>query len=93
MPFKERYYEKYDTFKIDGSRQQCIVKATPQRKADDYWEYIVQLIDSDFSSVLDATACAAGMTTRFLSNIMPEYHEDGFSKYQSKIFIYCSLVA
>jgi hypothetical protein len=85
MYFKERYYEKYDTFKVDNSRQQLIVKATPQRKADDFWEYTVQLIDSDFSSVLDATACQLGMTTRFLSNIMPEYHEFGFTKYQSNI--------
>lgn len=85
MYFTERYYEKYDTFKIDESRQQCIVKTTPQRKADEYWEYTVQLIDSDYSAVLDATACQPGMTTRFLSNIMPEYHELGFTKYQSNI--------
>lgn len=85
MYFKERYYEKYDTFKIDESRQQCIVKTTPQRKADDYWEYTVQLVDADFSAVLDSTACAKGMTTRFLANIMPEYHEEGFTKYQSNI--------
>ena len=77
MYFKERYYEKYDTFKIDGSRQQCIVKTTPQRKADNFWAYTVQLIDADFSSVLDRSACQVGMTTRFLSNIMPEYHEEG----------------
>ena len=83
--FKERYYEKYDTFKIDGSRQQCIVKTTPVRKADNFWEVTCQLIDSDFSSVLDASACQLGMTTRFLSNIMPEYHEEGYTKYQSNI--------
>lgn len=91
MYFKERYYEKYDTFKIDASRQQCIVKLTPERKSDDFWVYTCQLIDSDFSSVLDANACQVGMTTRFLSNIMPEYHEIGFTKYQSKQ--YCSLAA
>jgi len=34
--FNRRYYEKYDTFKIDESRQQCIVKAEPVRKADDF---------------------------------------------------------
>ena len=77
MYFKERYYEKYDTFKIDNSRQQCIVKSTPVRKGDNFWEYTVQLIDSDFSSILDSSACQVGMTTRFLSNIMPEYHEEG----------------
>ena len=77
MYFKERYYEKYDTFKIDGSRQQWIVKATPERRGDNLWEYTVQLIDSDYSSELDLSACQMGMTTRFLSNIMPEYHEEG----------------
>ncbi len=85
MYFVERYYEKYDTFKVDDSRQQCIVKAVPQRKADNFWEYTVQLIDSDYSSVLDTNYCQKGMTTRFLSNIMPEYHEFGYTKYQSNI--------
>lgn len=91
MYFRERYYEKYDTFKVDNSRQQLIVKTTPQRKADDFWEYTVQLIDADFSSVLDSNACQVGMTTRFLSNIMPEYNEIGYTKYQSKLC--CSLAA
>lgn len=85
IPFKERYYEKYDTFKIDNSRQQCIVKSTPERKADNWWVYTCQLIDSDLSSELDLSACQVGMTTRFLSNIMPEYHEEGYTKYQSNI--------
>ncbi len=85
MYFTERYYEKYDTFKIDDSRQQCIVKTTPQRRGDNFYEYTVQLIDADYSSELDVTACAAGLTTRFLSNIQPEYSEEGFTKYQSNI--------
>lgn len=85
MYFKERYYERYDTFKVDGSRQQFIVKAVPERKGDNNWEYICQLIDSDFSSTVDSSACQLGMTTRFLSNIMPEYHEEGYTKYQSNI--------
>ena len=81
MYFPERYYEKFDTFKIDESRQQCIVLTTPQRKADNFWEYTVKLIDSDYSSVLDLNACQVGMTTRFLSNIQPEYHENGLNRY------------
>lgn len=85
MYFKERYLERYDTFIIDESRQQCIVKAVPQRKYDDFWEYNVQLIDSDYSSILDLEACQPGMTVRFLSNIVPEYSEEGYSKYQSNI--------
>ena len=87
--FKERYFEKFDTFKIDNSRQQVIVKSTPVRKADNFWEVTGQLIDSDFSSVLDVNSCQVGMTARFLANIMPEYHSEGFTKYQSKQ--YCSL--
>lgn len=83
--FNRRYYEKYDTFKIDESRQQCIVKAEPVRKADDFWEYVVQLIDPDYTAVLNTDACRKGKTTRFLSNIMPEYHEKGYSKYQSNV--------
>ena len=82
MYFKEGYYQLYDTFKVNGSRQQFIVKATPVRKADNFWEYIVQLIDADYSSVVDTTACQVGMKTRFLSNIMPEYHEVGLKKHK-----------
>jgi hypothetical protein len=85
MYFTERYYEQFDTFKIEGSRQQCIVKLVPQRKADNFWEYTVQLIDSDFSSILDTNYCQIGMETRFLSNIQPEFHSNGFTKYQSNI--------
>lgn len=75
MPFKERYYEKYDIFQIDGSGQQCIVVARPVRKRDDYWEVTVRLIDNDYSSKLDATVCQRGDTTRFISNAVPELHK------------------
>ena len=34
MAFRERYYEKYDTFKIEESGQQCQVVSRPQRKGD-----------------------------------------------------------
>lgn len=85
MYFKERYYEKYDTFRIEDSRQLVIVKAAPIRKADNFWEVVVQLVDNDYSSVLDATACAAGKQTRFITNYMPELSEEGYTKYQSNI--------
>ena len=85
MPFKERYYEKYDIFQIDGSGQQCIVVARPVRKRDDYWEVTVRLIDNDYSSKLDATVCQRGDTTRFISNAVPELHEEGYCKYQSNV--------
>ena len=35
MAFKQRYYEKYDTFKIEESGQQCIVISRPVRKGDE----------------------------------------------------------
>ena len=85
MAFKERYYEKYDIFKIDETGQQCFVVARPVRKADDYWEVTVRLIDNDYQSVLDLSGCQIGMTTRFQSNAMPEMHEEGYVKYQSNI--------
>ena len=34
MAFRERYYEKYDTFKIEESGQQCQVVSRPVRKGD-----------------------------------------------------------
>lgn len=77
MIFKERYYEKYDIFKIDKTRQQLFVVGRPERKSDNLWYYTVRLIDNDYSSVLDTTGCQIGDTTRFQSNAMPEMHEEG----------------
>lgn len=85
MAFKERYYEKYDTFRIEGSRQLCIVLGAPIRKADNYWEVVVQLVDNDYSLTLDVDACQPGMKTRFITNYMPEMSEEGYTKYQSNI--------
>ena len=42
MAFKERYYEKYDTFRVEGSRQSFLVKSSPFRKSDNFWESVVQ---------------------------------------------------
>ena len=72
MAFKENYYQKYDIFKIDKTMQQCFVTQRPVRKADNYWEVTVRLIDNDYSSVLDLSGCQIGDTTRFQSNAMPE---------------------
>ena len=65
MAFTERYFEKYDIFKIDESRQQCIVVSRPVRKAANYWEVQVRLIDNSYDTTLDLNACKAGMTCRF----------------------------
>jgi hypothetical protein len=85
MAFTERYFEKYDIFKIEKSRQQCIVIGKPIRVADQYWTVNVRLIDNDYLSVLDVSACQVGDPCIFQSNAMPEMSEEGYSKYQSSI--------
>jgi hypothetical protein len=59
--------------------------AAPIRKADNFWEYTVRLIDNSYTSVLDATSCQIGMDTRFITNYKTEYHSEGFTKFQSNI--------
>lgn len=44
MAFKERYYEKYDIFKIDATMQQCMVVSRPIRKRDKQTQLIVSLL-------------------------------------------------
>ena len=85
IEFRERYYEKYDTFRIEGSKQTMIVLGEPVRNAKGTYDYHCQLIDADYASTLDVNQCKAGMTTLFMSNYHPEYHEEGYTKYQSNI--------
>jgi hypothetical protein len=83
MAFTERYYEVNDTFMIDETHQLCIVVDGPIRKSDNFWEYSVRLVDADYAATLDVTGCKAGMTTRWIGNIQPEYHNFGSVKYTS----------
>lgn len=77
MAFRERYYEKYDIFKIEESGQQCMVVARPIRIADNYWKVTVRLVDNTYDVLLDASACQPGMKTRWITANMPEMHEEG----------------
>ena len=86
MAFRERYYEKYDTFKIENSGQQCQVISRPTRVGDNYWKVIVRLIDNSYDTILDVDACQPGMTTRWISNYMPELHEEGKQSYYIALF-------
>lgn len=43
----------------------------------DYWEVQVRLIDNDYSSILDDTACEPGMTTTWKSVATVELSEEG----------------
>ncbi len=81
--FPENYYQKNDTFIIEESRQQVIVVSRPIRQSDNQWVIIGKLQDSDYSAILDISACQPGMDTRFLTNYQPEMHEEGYTKHQS----------
>lgn len=85
MAFRERYYEKYDIFKIEKTGQQCMVVARPVRKGDHYWECVVRLVDNNYDTILDVTACQPGDKTRWITANMPEMHEEGYTKWQSNI--------
>lgn len=77
MAFKENYYQKYDIFRIDETKQQCQVVSRPIRKNDQYWEVQVRLIDNDYDTTLDTDGCQVGMTTTFQSMAVPELSEEG----------------
>lgn len=81
MAFKENYYQKYDIFRIDKTRQQCQVVSRPVRKRDDYWEVQVVLVDNNYDTILDTDGCQVGDTTTFQSFAHPEMHEEGKVKY------------
>lgn len=83
--FKERYYEKYDIFRIEESRQQIIVTQRPVRRADNLWEVIGRIVDNDYSSILDVEACQPGMLTRWQSSPAPELSEEGYCKSTSNV--------
>lgn len=71
MVFADRYYEVYDTFMIEDSKQLCIVIDGPIRKADHFWEYSVRLMDADYNAELDLDACQAGCETRWIGKKLP----------------------
>lgn len=74
--FPERYYEMYDAFVLEETRQQCMVMLSPIRRSDAVVEYVCRLIDNDYNEVLDKDAII-GTDTRFITNHVPELHETG----------------
>lgn len=73
--FPERYYEQYDVFVIEETRQQCIVMMSPLRRSDKCYECVCRIIDNDYKERLDADAIV-GTDTRFITNHMPELHSE-----------------
>lgn len=81
--FPENYYQKNDVFVVERTRQQFFVTNRPQRLRDNDWVVIAKIQDSDYDAKVDMTGIYAGSTTRFLTNFVPELHEEGYSRYQS----------
>lgn len=85
--FNENYYNKYDTFVVERTRQQFIVTNRPQRLRDNCWLVIAQILDNDYNSVVDylggSASSMVGWATRFVSNYHPELHQEGYTRYQS----------
>ena len=90
MAFKENYYQKYDIFRIDKTKQQCQVVSRPIRKRDDFWEVQVRLIDNGYDSILDTDGCQVGDLTTFQSVAVPELSEEGWGL--SQYFVQLSSV-
>lgn len=82
VAFGENYYQKYDIFRVDETKQQFEVISRPIRKNDGYWEVVVRLIDNGYDSTADLSE---GMWTTFQSVAQPELSEEGYSKFQSQV--------
>jgi len=74
--FPENYYQKYDTFIEERSRQQFIVVNQPQRLSDKCYLVIAQINDNDYDSQKDPLV-EKGAWTRFITNAVPELHDQG----------------
>lgn len=77
MKFRENYFQKYDIFRIDATKQQCQVVSRPVRKRDDVWEVTVRLVDNTYDSLLDKDGCQPGMTATWQSTANVELSEEG----------------
>lgn len=83
--FAKNYYQKNDIFVVERTRQQFIVVARPQRVSDGCFKVVAKIQDNDYDSVMDQSGNYIGSTTRFVSNVAPELHEEGYVRYQSNV--------
>jgi hypothetical protein len=60
-----------------------MVVSRPVRRGDNYWEVCVRLVDNNYDTVLDLSACQPGDKTRWISAHMPELHEEGNLRLES----------
>lgn len=75
--FPENYYQKYDTFVIERTRQQFIVLNRPQRLRDNCWLIVAKILDNDYESTVINGGQLSGYQTRFVTNYHPELHQEG----------------
>ena len=75
--FPYRYYEKYDIFKVEDTRQQFIVVSHPIKKGSNMWMVSARLVTEDYNTLLDLSGTHAGSLTVFQSNAVPELSEEG----------------
>lgn len=83
--FPQRYYEKYDIFKIESTRQQFIVVSHPIKKGTNLWVVQARIVSEDYNTTIDMSGATAGSLTVFQSNAVPELSEEGYVKTQSNI--------
>lgn len=83
--FPYRYYEKYDIFKVEKTRQQFIVVSHPIKRGTNLYELQARIVSDDYSTVIDLSGAMPGDLTVFQSNAFPELSEEGFVKSQSNI--------
>lgn len=69
----ENYYQKYDTFIVEETRQQFIVMNRPQRLRDNDFLLVCKILDDNYDVAV--VGDLAGKLTRFVTNYMPEMHE------------------
>lgn len=77
MAFVENYYQKFDIFRDDTTKQQFQVMSRPVRKSDHYWEVRVRIVDNNFDTLLDTEGCQPGLTTTWQSTANVELSEEG----------------
>lgn len=72
--FAENYYQKYDTFVVEDTRQQFMVMNRPQRLRDNDFLLVCKILDDSYDSeVIGGAESLAGKSTRFVTNYMPEF--------------------
>lgn len=81
--FPENWYQKYDQFIVEETRQLFAVMNRPQRIADNCFLCVCKLVTNDYSE--SVRPVKAGALTRFVTNAMPEMHEEGYTKYTSNL--------